>query len=101
MPCTSACLLKQLPPSNARIPSSASCRYYVAYPSHGEAARGVVKDSSDREIAGKLELLKGISFHAEPGRLTALMGGSGAGGHTCTAWMVGQMRLLAGRPRGA
>lgn len=33
-------------------------RYYVTDPSHGEAA-GVVRDSGDREIAGKLELLKG------------------------------------------
>jgi len=39
-------------------PVTRCCRYYVPDPSHGEAA-GVVKDSEDKEIAGKLELLKG------------------------------------------
>jgi hypothetical protein len=33
-------------------------RYFVADPSHGEAA-GVVRNSDDKEIAGRLELLKG------------------------------------------
>lgn len=120
-------------------PSFPLPRYYVDDPSKG-AAPGVVKDTSDKEIAGKLELLKarghrhagagrhgrirpavqlpatwppatarwllatrspdpgempvlthaalpilappplqGIDFYAEPGSLTALMGGSGAG----------------------
>ena len=31
------------------------------------------------EVPKKLELLKGITGYAEPGQLTALMGGSGAG----------------------
>ena len=48
--------------SQPHIITSSHChpvlhRYYVDDPSHGTAG-GVVRDSSDREIAGKLELLK-------------------------------------------
>ncbi|KAL4442124.1 hypothetical protein ABPG77_011385 [Micractinium sp. CCAP 211/92] len=64
-------------------------RYYVDDPSKG-AAPGVVKDTSDKEIAGKLELLKGIDFYAEPGSLTALMGGSGAGKTTLMDCILGR-----------
>lgn len=64
-------------------------RYYVPDPSHGEAA-GVVKDTHDREISGKLELLKGVSFYAAPGDLTALMGGSGAGKTTLMDCVLGR-----------
>ena len=42
------------------VPITLVCRdvrYYVDDPSHGTAP-GVVKDSADKEIAGKLELLK-------------------------------------------
>jgi ABC-type glutathione transport system ATPase component len=63
--------------------------YYVKDPSSG-AAPGVVKDTSDREIAGKLQLLKSIDLFAEPAVLTALMGGSGAGKTTL-------MDVIAGR----
>ena len=65
----------------AFLPITLVCRdirYYVNDPSGGTAA-GVVKDSADAAIAGKLELLKGLHISAEPGSLTALMGGSGAG----------------------
>jgi len=61
------------------VPITLVCRdirYYVNDPSGGSAP-GVVKDTSDREIAGKLQLLKSLDLYAEPGRLTALMGGSG------------------------
>ena len=51
--------------------------YYVNDPSTG-TRKDVVKGSDDREIQGKLQLLRGIDFYAEPGKLTALMGGSGA-----------------------
>jgi ABC-type multidrug transport system ATPase subunit/ABC-type multidrug transport system permease subunit len=64
-------------------------RYYVPDPSKG-AAPGVVKDSSDSEIEGKLELLKGIDLYAEPGSLTALMGGSGAGKTTLMDVILGR-----------
>lgn len=49
-PCSSSCFLPSLSPS----PSPS---YYVPDPSKG-AAPGVVKDSSDPAIEGKLELLK-------------------------------------------
>lgn len=55
-------------------------------PSGGTAAGVVKSDREDKEIAGKLELLKGISMYTKPGQLTALMGGSGAGK---TTLMVG------------
>ena len=64
-------------------------KYYVPDPSGGEHPN-VVKGSGDKEIEGKLQLLKGINFHAEPGKLTALMGGSGAGKTTL-------MDVVAGR----
>lgn len=64
-------------------------KYYVPDPSGGEHPN-VVKKSGDKEIEGTLQLLKGISFHAEPGKLTALMGGSGAGKTTL-------MDVVAGR----
>ena len=73
-------------------PISLVCRdvkYYVPDPSGGSHPN-VVKGSGDKEIEGKLQLLKGINFHAEPGRLTALMGGSGAGKTTL-------MDVVAGR----
>ncbi|KAL4427934.1 hypothetical protein ABPG75_002023 [Micractinium tetrahymenae] len=72
-------------------------RYYVDDPSKGTAP-GVVKDTSDKEIAGKLELLKGIDFYAEPGSLTALMGGSGAGKTTLMDCILGRktMGLIRG-----
>ena len=44
-------------------------RYFVPNPSY--------KSGSD--MPERLELLKGITGYAEPGKLTALMGGSGAG----------------------
>lgn len=64
-------------------------KYYVPDPSGGSSA-GVVKGSEDKDIEGKLQLLKGIDFYAEPGKLTALMGGSGAGKTTL-------MDVVAGR----
>ena len=64
-------------------------KYYVNDPSGGTRP-GVVKGSDDKEIEGKLQLLKGIDFYAEPGKLTALMGGSGAGKTTL-------MDVVAGR----
>ncbi len=36
-------------------------------------------DGKDKDVPKDLELLKGITGWAEPGQLTALMGGSGAG----------------------
>lgn len=63
------------------IPITLVCRnicYYVNDPSGGSAP-GVVRDSHDKEIAGKLQLLHNIDFYVQPGCLTALMGGSGAG----------------------
>ena len=68
-------------------------RYYVNDPTRGESPSVVKSDAAaggDKEIVGKLELLKGISFYAEPGCLMALMGGSGAGG----AWLAGGWRCL-------
>lgn len=73
-------------------PVTMVCRgicYYVNDPSSGMAP-GVVKDTKDSEIAGKLQLLKNIDFYSEPGCLTALMGGSGAGKTTL-------MDVVAGR----
>lgn len=73
-------------------PISLVCRdlkYYVPDPSGGSSP-GVVKGSGDKDIEGKLQLLKGIDFYAEPGKLTALMGGSGAGKTTL-------MDVVAGR----
>ena len=64
-------------------------KYYVPDPSGGSHP-GVVKGSGDKDIEGSLQLLKGINFHAEPGKLTALMGGSGAGKTTL-------MDVVAGR----
>lgn len=74
------------------VPITLVCRnicYYVNDPSGG-IAPGVVKGSDDRQIEGKLQLLHGIDFYAEPGILTALMGGSGAGKTTL-------MDVVAGR----
>ena len=74
------------------VPITLVCRdicYYVHDPSGGTAP-GVVKDIADKEISGKLQLLKGIDFYAEPGQLVALMGGSGAGKTTL-------MDVVAGR----
>ena len=74
------------------IPLCLVCRdlcYYVNDPSGGTAP-GVVKNSNDKEIEGKLQLLKNIDFFVEPGCLTALMGGSGAGKTTL-------MDVVAGR----
>lgn len=66
-------------------------RYYVPDPAKGKGeAPGVVQDSEDREISGKLELLKGLSFFAQPGSLTALMGGSGAGKTTLMDVVLGR-----------
>lgn len=73
-------------------PISLVCKnveYYVNDPSKG-TRKDVVKGSDDREIEGKLQLLQGIDFYAEPGKLTALMGGSGAGKTTL-------MDVVAGR----
>lgn len=64
-------------------------QYFVPDPSGGTSP-GVVKGTSDKDIEGKLQLLKGIDFYAEPGKLTALMGGSGAGKTTL-------MDVVAGR----
>lgn len=64
-------------------------RYYVPDPSGGTVP-GVVKDSADKEIEGKLELLQGIDIFAEPGELTALMGGSGAGKTTLMDCILGR-----------
>ena len=55
----------------------------------------MVQDSGDREIAGKLELLKGLSFFAQPGSLTALMGGSGAGKTTLMDVVLGRKTVGA------
>lgn len=49
--------------------ASVTFRYFVPNPSY--------KSGSD--MPERLELLKGITGYAEPGQLTALMGGSGAG----------------------
>lgn len=62
--------------------------YYVDDPSKGTAP-GVVKDSEDKEIAGKLQLLHSISCHAVPKEVTALMGGSGAGKTTLMDCIAG------------
>jgi ABC-type multidrug transport system ATPase subunit/ABC-type multidrug transport system permease subunit len=73
-------------------PISIVCRdvkYYVPDPSSGSHPN-VIKGSDDKSIEGKLQLLKGISFYAKPGELTALMGGSGAGKTTL-------MDVVAGR----
>lgn len=73
-------------------PISIVCRglsYFVNDPSGGKAT-GVVKGSEDKDIEGKLQLLKSIDFYVEPSRLTALMGGSGAGKTTL-------MDVVAGR----
>ena len=74
------------------VPITLVCRdicYYVDDPSSGTAP-GVVKDTGDKDIAGKLQLLKNIDLYAEPGQLVALMGGSGAGKTTL-------MDVVAGR----
>lgn len=64
-------------------PITLVCRdiqYYVPDPAKGKGAnKNVIKDSGDPEIEGKLRLLNGIDFFAQPANLTALMGGSGAG----------------------
>jgi ABC-type lipoprotein export system ATPase subunit len=83
-------------------PITLVCRdlsYYVVDPSGG-AAPGVVDAAHpDRELAGTLQLLRGIDFFAEPGRLTALMGGSGAGKTTLMDVVAG--RKTQGVTRGA
>ncbi len=73
-------------------------KYYVPDPSGGEHPN-VIKGSGDKEIEGALQLLKGISFHAEPGKLTALMGGSGAGKTTLMDVVAG--RKTIGTVRGS
>ncbi len=64
--------------------------YYVGDPSKGKAPGVVPADDPDKAVAGKLQLLRSIDLHAEPGELTALMGGSGAGKTTL-------MDVVAGR----
>ncbi|KAL4527487.1 hypothetical protein Ndes2526B_g08823 [Nannochloris sp. 'desiccata'] len=74
------------------VPIALVCRnvcYYVKDPSSG-AAPGVVKNTEDKEIAGKLQLLKSIDFYARPGELVALMGGSGAGKTTLLDVVAGR-----------
>eukprot|EP00887_Chlorella_sp_A99_P001837 scaffold19.g1837.t1 len=63
--------------------------YYVPDPSKGQAP-GVVRSGADKAVIGMLELLKGVSFFAEPGQLVALMGGSGAGKTTLMDIVLGR-----------
>ena len=63
------------------VPITLVCRdvcYYVNDPSGGTSP-GVVKDTADKELHAKPQLLNNIDFYASPGELVALMGGSGAG----------------------
>ncbi len=91
------------------VPITLVCRnvcYYVDDPSGGSAP-GVVKDTADKEVAGKLQLLKSIDFYARPGELVALMGGSGAGKTTLLDVVAGRKTqgiirgeiLVNGRPK--
>jgi ABC-type multidrug transport system ATPase subunit len=91
------------------VPITLVCRnvcYYVNDPSGGSAP-GVVKDTEDKEVAGKLQLLKSIDFYARPGELVALMGGSGAGKTTLLDVIAGRKTqglirgeiLVNGRPK--
>lgn len=59
-------------------------RYFVPNPSY--------KNGKD-DIPEKLELLKGITGFAEPGTLTALMGGSGAGKTTLMDCIAGRKTI--------
>ena len=54
--------------------------YYVDAPGGKKKGDKKAKPGKGQvDIAGKLELLKGLTGYAKPGVLTALMGGSGAG----------------------
>ena len=63
--------------------------YYVQNKSGG-SHREIVRGSGDKAVEGKIRLLRNIDFFAQPGHLTALMGGSGAG-------KTSLMDVLAGR----
>jgi ABC-type multidrug transport system ATPase subunit/ABC-type multidrug transport system permease subunit len=91
------------------VPITLVCRnicYYVDDPSGGSAP-GVVKNTEDKEVSGKLQLLKSIDFYARPGELVALMGGSGAGKTTLLDVVAGRKTqglirgeiLVNGRPK--
>ena len=67
------------------------CRYFVPNPSFG--VKGAPADAPK-----DLELLKGITGWAQPGQLTALMGGSGAGKTTLMDCVAG--RKTVGEIRG-
>jgi len=74
------------------VPITLVCRqvcYYVNDPSGGSHP-GVVKNTEDKKIAGKLQLLNSIDFYARPGELVALMGGSGAGKTTLLDVIAGR-----------
>lgn len=60
-------------------------RYFVPNPSYNSKT----KDDTPE----KLELLKGITGYAEPGQLTALMGGSGAGKTTLMDCVAGRKTI--------
>ncbi|KAL6777130.1 hypothetical protein ACKKBF_B20305 [Auxenochlorella protothecoides x Auxenochlorella symbiontica] len=106
--------LQALPAKHVIIPFTPItlvCRgieYYVPDPAKGKGSgRGIVTGTGDAELDGKLQLLHDISLVAEPGRLMALMGGSGAGKTTlmdviCGRKTVGVIRgdiLVNGHPK--
>ncbi|KAG2487630.1 hypothetical protein HYH03_013769 [Edaphochlamys debaryana] len=68
-------------------------RYFVPHPSAGQKA----DDGST--VPPTLELLKGITGYSEPGSMTALMGGSGAGKTTLMDVIAG--RKTVGEVKGA
>eukprot|EP00889_Picochlorum_renovo_P005071 jgi/Picre1/32101/NNA_007449.t1 len=73
-------------------PFTLICRglsYFVRMKSRGHH-QSMIRGCDDTEIEGTIQLLRSIDFYAQPGHLTALMGGSGAGKTTL-------MDILAGR----
>jgi ABC-type multidrug transport system ATPase subunit len=72
------------------LPITLVCRnlsYYVDF--KGDSPY-VVQDGQDPGLQGKLQLLKSINVMAEPGTLTALVGGSGAGKTTLMDVILGR-----------
>ena len=58
---------------------------YFAYPKADEISLASLESVAKTELVESSEILKGISFSAEPGTLTAIVGPSGAGKTTLSA----------------
>jgi hypothetical protein len=89
-----------VPPPDHTAAAGAAANRAAAAPakrrssSASDAGSGAAASSlQDAAPQAELQLLKGISFHAEPRNLLALMGGSGAG--CCVTWLVGWPSALS------